>query len=78
MTTWPFMNDYHLIRYETDPTLLSMYHYAIHTHWRYEKSEKNALTNFVYAACCRGTRLRPGFHYLLAYYMGRYHGFVEG
>ncbi len=25
-----------------------------------------------------GTRLRPGFHYLLAYYLGRYHGFVEG
>jgi len=23
-----------------------------------------------------GTRLRPGFHYLLAYYMGRAHGFI--
>ncbi|MCB9769118.1 MAG: hypothetical protein H6752_13055 [Candidatus Omnitrophica bacterium] len=164
-----FMNYYHLIRYETDPTLLSMYYYAIRTHWQYEESEKNAFTNFIYAACCLGktrrdqwgeedlspplscfedavetlqlypldllewptsnahridlipfgdpegglpesgrridgspfpiderqeiywdwnpyhltwdgdgTHLRPGFHYLLAYYMGRYHGFVEG
>ena len=23
-----------------------------------------------------GTTLRPGFHYLLAYYMGRFHGFL--
>ena len=23
-----------------------------------------------------GMRLRPGFHYLLAYYMGRVHGFI--
>ena len=25
-----------------------------------------------------GLRLRPGFHYLLAYYLGRFHGFIEG
>ncbi|MCB9769113.1 MAG: hypothetical protein H6752_13030 [Candidatus Omnitrophica bacterium] len=55
------MNDYHLIRYETDPTLLSMYHYAIHTHWRYEKSEKNAFTHFVYAACCLQRNLNLSF-----------------
>ncbi len=24
-----------------------------------------------------GLTLRPGFHYLLAYYMGRYHGFID-
>ncbi|MCA9427674.1 MAG: hypothetical protein KC994_21520, partial [Candidatus Omnitrophica bacterium] len=53
-----FMNYYHLIRYETDPTLLSMFHYAIHTHWQYEKSEKNAFTNFIYAACCLGKTRR--------------------
>ena len=164
-----FMNYYHLIRYETDPKLLSMYYHAIKTHWNFERLERNSFTNFIYAACCRGktrkdqwgeedlspplscyedaidtlkrypldliewpisnahrtdliplgddpghdadtggrtdgyafpiderhetywdwnpwelssndqgTRLRPGFHYLLAYYMGRYHGFVEG
>lgn len=164
-----FMNYYHLIRYETDPTLLSMYQYAIRTHWEYERLERNAFANFVYGACARGKsrtdqwrtidlsppracytdavdtlqrypldliewpmsnahrtdlvvikragdgtpveggcvdgyaypiderhetywdwnpwaltsnaegkRLRPGFHYLLAYYLGRYHGFIEG
>jgi hypothetical protein len=160
-----FMNYYHLIRYETDPTLLSMYQYAIRDHWKYERLEKNAFTNFVYGACARdktrtdqwgtvdlspplscyedavdtlkrypldliewpmsnahrtdlvpmgaddsavighrvdgyifpiderqeiywdwnywrlsykgdGTTLRPPHHYLLAYYMGRYHGFI--
>ncbi|MBX3180631.1 MAG: hypothetical protein KF886_25070 [Candidatus Hydrogenedentes bacterium] len=163
-----FMNYYHLIRYETDLTLLSMYQYAIRIHWEYEQLEKNAFTNFIYGACARGqfrtdqwrttdlspppacytdavdtlqrypldlvewpisnahrtdmvpfvshggdeptigggidgyafpiderqenywdwdpwklaaggdgTNLRPGFHYLLAYYMGKYHGFIE-
>lgn len=163
-----FMNYYHLIRYETDPTLLSMYYFAVQRHWSFEKYERNSFTNFIYAACCRGKVrkdnwgevdlsppphcyedavetlkrypldlvewpmsnahridmlplegqdrsnavigsaidgrafhiderheiywdwdpwklrsdsnglvLRPGFHYLLAYYMGRYHGFVS-
>ncbi len=163
-----FMNYYHLIRYETDPKLLSMYQYAIRVHWQYEQLERNAFTNFIYGACARGKsrtdhwettdlsppmacyedgvdtlkrypldlvewpmsnahrtdlaplgeyadglpriggridgyafpiderhetywdwdpwaltstgtgmRLRPGFHYLLAYYMGRFHGFME-
>lgn len=49
-----FMNYYHLIRYETDPKLLSMFYYAIYQHWRYEKLERNPFTNFVYAACCLG------------------------
>ncbi|MBI1319472.1 MAG: hypothetical protein GC168_11085 [Candidatus Hydrogenedens sp.] len=49
-----FMNYYHLIRYETDPQLLSMYQYAIRTHWQYERLERNAFTNFVYGACARG------------------------
>ena len=146
-----FMNYYHLIRYESDPKLLSMFLYAIHNHWQYEQLERNAFTNFIYGACClgrkrrdqwgennlspplqcfedavdtlkrypfdliewpmsnahrtdlvpignqseqhaqigcrcstnaarpsvgKGMRLRPGFHYLLAYYLGRYHGFV--
>lgn len=162
-----FINYYHLIRYETDPKLLNMYYYAIQNHWRYERLERNAFTNFIYAACVRGktrrdqwrkedlsppiecyedaidtlerypldliewpmsnahrtdlmplgehwgeapiiggridgyafpiderhetywdwnpwsltfegngTRLRPGFHYLLAYYLGRHHGFI--
>lgn len=163
-----FMNYYHLLRYETDPRLLSMYQFAISRHWTYEKYERNAFTNFIYAACCKGQtrkdnwgetdlsppdecyedaidslkrypldlvewpmsnahrldmrplegqpretatigtdrngylfpiderhevywdwdpwkltgngtgkRLRPGFHYLLAYYMGRYHGYID-
>jgi len=161
-----FMNYYHLIRYETDPTLLSMYQHALRAHWQYERFDRNPFENFVYAACARGktrsdqwgtidlspppecyedaidtlrrypldlidwpmsnahridmiplahedgppqmgsdingyafpiderqeiywdwnywrltytgdgTTLRPGFHYLLAYYMGRYHGFI--
>ncbi|MCA9099077.1 MAG: hypothetical protein KDA36_11845, partial [Planctomycetaceae bacterium] len=162
-----FMNYYHLLRYETDPTLLSMYYFAIDRHWSFEKYERNSFTNFIYAACCRGKIrkdnwrevdlsppakcyedavdtlkrypldlvewpmsnahridmlplegedrehakigsgidghafpiderheiywdwdpwklgsnnqgmvLRPGFHYLLAYYMGRFHGFI--
>jgi len=49
-----FMNYYHLIRYETDPELLSMYHYGMRTHWQYERFERNAFTNFVYGACARG------------------------
>lgn len=53
-----FMNYYHLIRYETDPKLLSMFHHAIYTHWQYEKSERNPFANFVYAACCLGKTRR--------------------
>lgn len=49
-----FMNYYHLIRYETDPKLLSMYYHAIRRHWMIEKYECNPFTNFVYAACCLG------------------------
>ncbi len=49
-----FMNYYHLIRYETDPKLLSMYYYAIRRHWQYERIERNPFANFVYAACCLG------------------------
>ncbi len=47
-----FMNYYHLLRHETDPRLLSMYQFAISHHWTYEKYERNAFTNFIYAACC--------------------------
>lgn len=53
-----FMNYYHLIRYETDPKLLSMFHHAIHRHWQYEKLERNAFANFIYAACCLGKTRR--------------------
>ncbi len=49
-----FMNYYHLIRYETDPKLLNMYHHAIHRHWQHEKRERNPFANFIYAACCQG------------------------
>lgn len=53
-----FMNYYHLIRYETDPKLLSMFHHAIDRHWQYERLERNAFANFVYAACCQGKTRR--------------------
>lgn len=160
-----FLNYYHLIRYERDPVLLSMYQEAIRRHWQYERLERNPFANFIYAACAmgktrrdqwgeddltppqecfddavetlrrypldliewpmsnahrtdlmavgepaegrggrcdgytfqiderhetywdwdpwaltsaaRGTRLRSGFHYLLAYYLGRSHGFFS-
>lgn len=49
-----FMNYYHLLRYETDPTLLSMYYFAISRHWSFERYERNSFTNFIYDACCRG------------------------
>jgi hypothetical protein len=49
-----FMNYYHLLRYEADPRLLSMFNFAISRHWSFEKYERNAFTNFIYAACCRG------------------------
>jgi hypothetical protein len=49
-----FMNYYHLLRYETDPKLLSMYYHAIHRHWQIEKYEKCPWANFIYAACCMG------------------------
>lgn len=49
-----FMNYYHLIRYETDPKLLSMYYYAIYHHWQHEKRERNPFFNFIYAATCEG------------------------
>lgn len=68
-----FMNYYHLIRYETDPKLLSMFYHAIYQHWQYEKLKRNAFTIFVYAACCLGkerhdqwgvTDLSPSLDYL--------------
>ena len=49
-----FMNYYHLLRYETDPILLSMYYHAIHRHWQIEKYERCPWANFIYAACCMG------------------------
>lgn len=49
-----FMNYYHLIRYETDPQLLSMYQHALRTHWQYERLDRNAFSNFVYGACAEG------------------------
>lgn len=49
-----FMNYYHLIRYETDPKLLSMYQFALREHWQYEKLDRNSFSNFVYGACARG------------------------
>jgi len=56
-----FMNYYHLLRYETDPKLLNMYQFAIHRHWMYEKLERNAFTNFIYAACCLGKKRRDNW-----------------
>ena len=49
-----FMNYYHLVLYETDPTLLSMYRNAMFYHWAFERFELNPFFNFVYAACCLG------------------------
>lgn len=49
-----FMNYYHLIRYEADPNLLSMYYHAIYRHCQFEKLKRNPFANFVYAACCHG------------------------
>lgn len=56
-----FMNYYHLLRYETDPTLLSMFNFAISRHWSFEKYERNSFTNFIYAACCRGKTRRDNW-----------------
>lgn len=56
-----FLNYYHLIRYETDPKLLSMYYRAIHHHWQLEQYERNSFENFVYAACCFGKTRRDNW-----------------
>lgn len=71
--TMAFMNYYHLLRYEDDPTLLSMYKYALYHHWQYEQIEHNPFHTFVYAACALGrvrtdhwgsTELSPAMHRL--------------
>ncbi len=49
-----YMNYYHLIRYETDPKLLSMYYNSIYWYWHIEKYERNPYFNFIYAACVDG------------------------
>jgi hypothetical protein len=49
-----FLNYYHLLRYETDPKLLSMYYRAIHRHWQMEQYERCPWATFIYAACCLG------------------------
>ncbi|OPZ73276.1 MAG: Two component regulator propeller [bacterium ADurb.Bin478] len=49
-----FMNYYHLVRYETDEKLLSMFYHAIHRHWLMEQYERSPWANFIYAACCLG------------------------
>ncbi len=48
------MNFYHLVRYETDAKLRSMYYHAIRRVWQIEQYERSAFANFVYAACCQG------------------------
>ena len=48
-----FMNYYHLIRYETDPSLLSMYQHAIHQHWKYERLERNAIDKLYLRGVCQ-------------------------
>ena len=53
-----FLNYYHLIRYETDPRLRSMFLLAIQQHWQYEKWERNPFANFIYAACVEGQTRR--------------------
>jgi hypothetical protein len=53
-----FMNYYHLIRYETDPQLLSMYQYAIRTHWQLRAIR----TQSVHQLRIRRVRPRQGAH----------------
>lgn len=48
------LNYYHLLRYETNPNLLSMYHNSLYWYWNIEKYERNPFYNFVYAACMLG------------------------
>lgn len=52
-----FMNFYHLLRYETDPQLLSQYQNAIFYYWQIERYELNPFFNFVYAALCLDTTM---------------------
>ncbi len=48
-----FMNYYHLLRYESDPSLQNMFNYAVFWHWQIEQCERNPLFNMIYAACNR-------------------------
>lgn len=49
-----FMNYYNLLRYETDPQLLSMFQNSIFYYWQIEQYEMNPFFNVVYAALCDG------------------------
>ena len=45
-----FLAYYHLLRYETEPTLLSYYHRSLRRAWRVVEKEGNPLFSFVYRA----------------------------
>ena len=45
-----FLSFYPLLRYEKDPTLLSVYRQSLERSWQIERPERNPLWNFVYAA----------------------------
>jgi hypothetical protein len=49
-----FMNFYHLLQYETDPQLRSMYAIALHRRWLVEAPELNPLFNYIAAAALNG------------------------
>ncbi len=49
-----FLNYYHLVRYETDPKLLSMFYHAMRRHWENQQYEMCPWATFIYAACCHG------------------------
>jgi len=50
-----FMCYYNLLRYETDPRLLKMYHWSLRWYWISEEPERCPLFNFVYGALDDGT-----------------------
>ncbi len=49
-----FMCYYNLLRYETDPNLMRIYHYSFSWYWSLERMERNPLFNFIFAALWKG------------------------
>lgn len=45
-----FMCYYNLLRYETNPELLKIYHYSLAWYWALERQERSPLFNYIFAA----------------------------
>ena len=56
-----FMGFYHLLRYEHDPQLRSIWAHSFHRYWLLVQPERNPLFNFLYAAVMPGLEYEDAF-----------------